>query len=84
MSKLNLNLQDGKPLTAKQSAILENDSRVESYFTEQHDLGGRNIWVYLVPGLNYEGRQSVHGVDWKEIVWNMESIEEGEPDESAE
>ena len=81
MSKLNKNLQDGKPLTAKQASILENDNRVESYFTEQHDLGGRMIWVNLIKGLNYEGRQVVHGVDWKEIVWNMKRIEEGDSDE---
>jgi len=72
--------QDGKPLTTKQAATLNTDHRVESFWTEAHDMGGRVIWVRLADGYNYEGRRNVVSVDWKEAVWNMKSIKIGTPD----
>lgn len=80
ITKNNAYAQDGKPLTTNQAATLNTDHRVESFWTEAHDMGGRTIWVRLADGYNYEGRRNVVGLDWKEIVWNMKSIEQGAPD----
>ena len=72
ITKNNAYAQDGKPLNT--------DHRVESFWTEDHDMGGRTIWVRLADGYNYEGRRNVVSVDWKETIWNMKSIQQGAPD----
>ena len=81
ITKLNINAQEGKALTTKQAATLEADHRVESFWTEGHEHEGRVIQVRLADGYNYEGRRYVVGFAWSEIVSNMKSIEQGEPDE---
>lgn len=80
ITKNNITIQDGKPLTINQAQTLEADHRVESFWTEAHDMGGRTIWVRLANGYNYEARRNVVGVDWREITWNMKSIQQGAPD----
>lgn len=79
MSKHDTFNQSGRPLTSKQSSILEADHRVESYYTEDTDF--RVISVRLADGYNYEGRRFIMANDWAEVKHNLDSIEEGEPEE---
>lgn len=82
MSKHDTLNQTGRPLTSKQSSILEADPRVESYWTEDGDF--RVISVRLADGYNYEGRRFIMANDWAEARHNLASIEVGEPDEETD
>ena len=78
--KLNTLFQNGRPLTARQSAILERNPRVLYYFTEAHDLGGRLISISLSSGYNYEQRGNFIAWDWAEVIDFLSRVEQGEPD----
>ena len=71
-------LQDGKPLTKRQSDILDADPRIASYYTEHYEDGGlSNVCIELAAGYNYEGRESFVAVGWREAAQFIKNIEEG-------
>lgn len=81
MTKLNKALQSGKPLNPPASAILEADSRIESYWTEHNDF--RTIHIRLEDGYNYEGRRYIVALEWAEAKISLWNIEEGETDDES-
>jgi hypothetical protein len=78
-SKLCTFSQDGRPLSAKLSAKLDADHRVESYHTEWHPEG-RMIFVDLAAGYNYEQRSGIVGCTAAEILESLTRVEQGAPD----
>jgi len=69
-------LQNGRPLTAAQSGILEADPRVASYYTEAHSGEGRLISVRLAEGYNYEYRDGFIAWDWTEVKDMLSRVED--------
>jgi hypothetical protein len=69
-------LQQGKPLNERQSALLDANPKIASYYTEPDEDGKQMVCIELAAGFNYEGRESFIAYGWREAVQQIKHIAE--------